>query len=238
MKTPMLASVSSSRPKRVQSTPTDRIADSPFARRTIEGHAGIIHDAGFNAHDNGAALDVNQRAINRITKSAGVGAIPVAVVGECRGIAAGGIHDRRPAQRSLRSRVVAGSVMWILGLLMMEFFIGSFIVYRHPHWIPYVHSSFLWVSAAIFIIAGFLQMRMGLSPLSRLHATLTGDYLFDPDGPIGMITIDIVASATGKIVKTVNGFAANGPFRPRGQEGTKSASHNFVVVHDQYVARC
>jgi signal transduction histidine kinase len=76
------------------------------------------------------------------------------------------------SERSLRSRVVAGSVMWILGLLMLEFFIGSFIVYKHPHSIPYVHNSFLWVSAAIFIVAGFLQMRMGLSPLTRLRATL------------------------------------------------------------------
>lgn len=77
------------------------------------------------------------------------------------------------SERSLRSRVVAGSVMWILGLLMIQFFIGSAIVYNHPHWIPYVHNSFLWVTAAIFILAGFLQMRMGLSPLSRLRATLT-----------------------------------------------------------------
>lgn len=76
-------------------------------------------------------------------------------------------------ERSLRSRVVAGSLLWILGLLMIQFFIGSFVVYRHPHWIPYVHNSFLWVTAAIFILAGFLQMRMGLSPLSRLRSTLT-----------------------------------------------------------------
>ena len=77
------------------------------------------------------------------------------------------------SERSLRSRVVAGSLLWILGLLMIQFFIGSFVVYRHPQWIPYVHNSFLWVTAAIFILAGFLQMRMGLSPLSRLRATLT-----------------------------------------------------------------
>ena len=76
------------------------------------------------------------------------------------------------SERSLRSRVVAGSLLWILGLLMIQFFIGSFVVYRHPHWIPYVHNSFLWVTAAIFIVAGFLQMRMGLSPLTRLRSTL------------------------------------------------------------------
>jgi signal transduction histidine kinase len=76
------------------------------------------------------------------------------------------------SEYSLRSRVVAGSLLWILGLLMIQFFVGSAIIYKHPHWIPYVHNSFLWVTAAIFILAGFLQMRMGLSPLSRLRATL------------------------------------------------------------------
>lgn len=77
------------------------------------------------------------------------------------------------SERSLRSRVVAGSVLWIIGLLLIQFFIGSTIVSLHPHWIPYVHSSFIWVTAGIFVLAGFLQMRMGLSPLTRLRATLT-----------------------------------------------------------------
>jgi signal transduction histidine kinase len=76
------------------------------------------------------------------------------------------------SERSLRSRVVAGSLLWIVGLLMIQFLIGSAIIYRHPNWIPYVHNSFLWVTAATFVLAGFLQMRMGLSPLSRLRATL------------------------------------------------------------------
>jgi len=62
--------------------------------------------------------------------------------------------------------------MWILGLLLLEFFVGTLIAYKHPHWILYVHHSFLWVSAVLFIAAGFLQMRMGLSPLTRLRAAL------------------------------------------------------------------
>jgi signal transduction histidine kinase len=76
------------------------------------------------------------------------------------------------SDRSLRSRVVAGSVLWIIGLLLIQFFIGSTIVSIHPHWIPYVHSSFIWITAGIFFVAGFLQMRMGLSPLTRLRGTL------------------------------------------------------------------
>jgi signal transduction histidine kinase len=76
------------------------------------------------------------------------------------------------SDRSLRSRIVAGSVLWIIGLLMIQFFIGSAIVSLHPRWIPVVHSSFIWVTAGIFFLAGFLQMRMGLSPLTRLRATL------------------------------------------------------------------
>ena len=77
------------------------------------------------------------------------------------------------SERSLRSRVVAGSLLWIVGLLLIQFFIGVAIVSRHPHWIPVVHNSFILVTAAIFLVAGFLQMRMGLSPLTRLRATLT-----------------------------------------------------------------
>jgi signal transduction histidine kinase len=76
-------------------------------------------------------------------------------------------------ERSLRSRVVAGSLLWIVGLLLITFFIGASIVSRHPHMIVVVHSSFVWATAAIFLVAGFLQMRLGLSPLTRLRATLT-----------------------------------------------------------------
>ena len=76
------------------------------------------------------------------------------------------------SDRSLRSRIVAGSVLWIIGFLLIELFIGSFVVYGHPQRIPYVHGSFIWVTAGIFFLAGFLQMRMGLSPLTRLRATL------------------------------------------------------------------
>jgi signal transduction histidine kinase len=76
-------------------------------------------------------------------------------------------------ERSIRTRVVAGSLLWIVGLLLITFFIGASIVSRHPHTIVIVHSSFIWATAAIFLVAGFLQMRMGLSPLTRLRATLT-----------------------------------------------------------------
>jgi signal transduction histidine kinase len=76
------------------------------------------------------------------------------------------------SDRSLRSRIVAGSLLWVVGLLIIQFVIGSVIVTHWPHSMPVVHMSFLCVSAAIFILAGFLQMRMGLSPLSRLRATL------------------------------------------------------------------
>ena len=73
-------------------------------------------------------------------------------------------------ERSIRTRVVAGSLLWIVGLLLITFFIGTQIVSRHPHLIVIVHSSFIWATAAIFLLAGFLQMRMGLSPLTRLRA--------------------------------------------------------------------
>jgi signal transduction histidine kinase len=76
------------------------------------------------------------------------------------------------SDRSLRSRIVAGSLLWIVGLLMIQFFIGSAIVSIHPRWMPVVHVSFIWITAGIFFLAGFLQMRMGLSPLTRLRATL------------------------------------------------------------------
>ncbi|TAK18648.1 MAG: HAMP domain-containing histidine kinase, partial [Acidobacteria bacterium] len=77
------------------------------------------------------------------------------------------------SDRSLRSRVVAGSLLWIVGLLLIQFFIGATIAHERPDWIPVVHGSFAWVTAAIFLIAGFLQMRLGLSPLSRLRQRLS-----------------------------------------------------------------
>jgi len=76
------------------------------------------------------------------------------------------------SERSLRSRVVAGSLMWVIGLLLLQFFIGSAIIYGHPQRIPHVHNTFLVITAGILILAGFLQMRMGLTPLKRLRATL------------------------------------------------------------------
>lgn len=76
------------------------------------------------------------------------------------------------SERSLRSRVVAGSILWTLGLLMIQFVIGTAVVMHRPDWILTVHHSFLWGAAAIFLTAGFLQMRLGLSPLSRLRGSL------------------------------------------------------------------
>jgi signal transduction histidine kinase len=76
-------------------------------------------------------------------------------------------------ERSIRTRVVAGSLLWIVGLLLIAFFIAVSIVSKHPHLIAVVHSYLIWATAAIFLVAGFLQMRLGLSPLTRLRATLT-----------------------------------------------------------------
>lgn len=76
-------------------------------------------------------------------------------------------------ERSLRARVVAGSLLWVIGLLLIQFVIGLAIVSQHPRQIVVVHHSFLWISAGIFLVAGFLQVRMGLAPLGRLRRTLS-----------------------------------------------------------------
>lgn len=78
-------------------------------------------------------------------------------------------------ERSLRWRIVAGSVLWVVGLLLVTFFSGAMIVSRQPHMIFAVHRGLLWMTAmtaVIFLIVGFLQMRQGLSPLVRLRRTL------------------------------------------------------------------
>jgi signal transduction histidine kinase len=76
------------------------------------------------------------------------------------------------SDRTLRSRIVTGSLLWTIGLLMIQFMIGSAIIHRWPHWIPYVHNSFMWGAAVILLFAGFMQWRLGLSPLARLRAAL------------------------------------------------------------------
>lgn len=75
--------------------------------------------------------------------------------------------------RSFRVRLLLGSIMWTGGLL----FVGHVTSIALAHYYPVVrlnHMTLVGVAVALgFMIAGFLQMRTGLSPFTELRSRLS-----------------------------------------------------------------
>ena len=83
------------------------------------------------------------------------------------------------AIRSLRWRLVLGSLLWTIGSLAIAAAIATSFVLRHPHWAGILHHAMLFVVAGSAVVAGLAQLRRGLSPFdelrSRLAAVRTGE---------------------------------------------------------------
>lgn len=74
--------------------------------------------------------------------------------------------------RSLFSRVVAGAVLWTIGVVVVVSLVGNAFATSHPRSGAIVHRAVLTTLSLTFIIAGLVQLRHGLLPLKRLHARL------------------------------------------------------------------
>ena len=75
--------------------------------------------------------------------------------------------------RSLRARLMVGSVLWMLGTLLIATLIGAVTVHRYPRLAGLVHTSALIVSATTMAVLGLSLLRRGLSPFDVLRARLT-----------------------------------------------------------------
>jgi len=75
---------------------------------------------------------------------------------------------------SLRSRVIGGSVLWTIGIVVVVALTGAMFAHSYPTWSkPLLHRSMLTVVALILIAAGLNQLRRGLLPLEQMRARLT-----------------------------------------------------------------
>lgn len=73
--------------------------------------------------------------------------------------------------RSLRVRVILGSLLWTGGLLAVGHILSIAIMRRYPVVMKLGHGSVM-VVAIVFMIAGLIGMRSGLSPFRLLRANL------------------------------------------------------------------
>jgi signal transduction histidine kinase len=72
----------------------------------------------------------------------------------------------------VRSRIIGGSVLWTIGIVVVVILTGSMFAHRFPSWVSLLHRSMLTVVALILIAAGLNQLRRGLLPLNQLRARL------------------------------------------------------------------
>ena len=74
--------------------------------------------------------------------------------------------------RSFRARMIFGSVLWTLGLLVITTLIGMAVIHRFPHMVLIVHTSALIISATVCVVLGVSLLRYGLSPFDALRQRL------------------------------------------------------------------
>lgn len=74
---------------------------------------------------------------------------------------------------SLRSRVIGGSVLWTIGIVVFVILAGAMFAHRFPTWVSLLHRSMLTLVALILIAAGLNQLRRGLLPLKEMRTRLT-----------------------------------------------------------------
>jgi signal transduction histidine kinase len=65
-----------------------------------------------------------------------------------------------------------GSILWIVGLLVITTAIGLAIVHRHPDLVGFVHNSALIVFATVCLLGGLSVVRHGFSPFAELRERL------------------------------------------------------------------
>ena len=73
--------------------------------------------------------------------------------------------------KSLRGRLVLGSILWTIGLLVItNFIILGLVLHRYPG--PVIHLAAMSVAGLGFLIVGLVHLRSVLAPFSRLRQQL------------------------------------------------------------------
>jgi len=75
-------------------------------------------------------------------------------------------------RRSLYSRLVVGTVLWVLTVFAGVLVAGAVMAHLRPRWAGLVHSSFLIIGALVLVAAGVSVIRRGLSPFALLRERL------------------------------------------------------------------
>ena len=73
--------------------------------------------------------------------------------------------------RSFRARLVVGSILWTAGLLPLAHL--AWLLYMWPNSITLQVWHHAMATALVFMAAGLLQLRRGLSPFKELRARIS-----------------------------------------------------------------
>src|SRR4029453_11308777 len=86
---------------------------------------------------------------------------------------------------SLRARVLLGTVLWTVGLVLFSFGLISWVFRTHPdmpflgrhgqiHFIWASHAGLVFFLAGVAMVVGALQVRRGLAGVTQLRGRLFG----------------------------------------------------------------
>ena len=75
-------------------------------------------------------------------------------------------------KRTLRSRIVTGSIVWSVGFSGLVAILATMFFRPHRSIAPTLHLVLLVVAAIIAVIGGLIEVRRGLAPLARLRQRL------------------------------------------------------------------
>jgi signal transduction histidine kinase len=86
-------------------------------------------------------------------------------------------HVQKPPRLSLRAQMLVGAFLWTAGLFTAAGVAVTFVMYHHPSTprmfhAPFLHFKTASVVAVLCMIAGFLQVRKGLSAVQQLRERL------------------------------------------------------------------
>jgi hypothetical protein len=78
---------------------------------------------------------------------------------------------------SLRARLLAGAIFWSIGIFLIVGILVIHVMFQHPRAPGMVHGFFahttiLSIAALVSLIAGFVHVKGGVSPVNRLRARL------------------------------------------------------------------
>jgi signal transduction histidine kinase len=74
--------------------------------------------------------------------------------------------------RTLRARLIAGTVIWSLSILAVAFVVGMLWMSYHPRSALLIHNSFMLIIGAVLVTAGVSVIRRELSPFALLRDRL------------------------------------------------------------------